>query len=77
MEEYQQTHKREIAEKKNEPKWDPVGVHGRELSIYPVDQANYRAKSLIPLDQKAFQDKPFLRTAIKGWHFKHETGSVN
>ncbi|TNV81706.1 hypothetical protein FGO68_gene10080 [Halteria grandinella] len=75
-EEYYQTHKREFAEKAALPKWNPADGHGGNFSRFPTDANHYRAKSLLPLDAKPLQDKPFLRTTTMGWHFKHETASV-
>ena len=49
-EEYYATHKREFAEKKVVPKWDPADKGGLEFSSFPVDHNSYRAKSLLPLD---------------------------
>jgi hypothetical protein len=58
------------------PKWSPASGHGSEFSTISVDKYHYRAKSLLPLDAKHYQEAPFLRTAIKGWHFKQETASI-
>jgi hypothetical protein len=58
------------------PKWNPASVHGNEFSQFPVDQTHYRAKSLLPLDSKPYQEKPFLRTKTKGWQFNHTIGSI-
>lgn len=75
-EDYYQAHKREFAEKAIMPKWNPASKYGRELLRYPVDRNHYRAKSLLPLDAKPFQEQPFLRTAKKGWHFQAATASI-
>lgn len=58
------------------PKWNPADGHGGEFSRFPTDSNHFRAKSLLPLDAKPLQERPFLRTTTKGWHFKQETASI-
>ena len=69
-------HKREYMEKRMKPKWDPASLHGGEFSEYGADIAKLHMKSLLPLDHKPLQDKPFLRTAIIGDKFSHTVGSI-
>lgn len=58
------------------PKWDPTTFHGTEFSSYEADFAKYHKKSLLPLDKKPLQDKPFLRTTTATNPFKHEIASI-
>lgn len=68
--------KRQIIEQRQLPKWDPTSFHGLEFSAYDADQALLAKKSLLPLDTKPLQEKPFLRTGMKGSQFSHTVGSV-
>eukprot|EP00347_Sterkiella_histriomuscorum_P021855 403332533 len=68
--------RRQYAEQSIMPKWDPTAFHGTEFSNYEADFAKYHKKSLLPLDKKPLQEKPFLRTGTTTNPFSHTIGSI-
>lgn len=61
--------KRHIVAEKHDPKWAHPTFYGGEFSEYPADQAKLHKKSVLPLDKKPLQEKPFLRPSRTGEPF--------
>jgi hypothetical protein len=57
-------------------RWKPAKNYGYNLHDFPSDANNYAKKSLLPLNDKPLQEKPFLRTNTRGWQFAHTVGSI-
>jgi hypothetical protein len=68
--------RRQFAQQAIKPKWNPASTHGTEFSEFESDFAKLHKKSLLPLDKKPLQEKPFLRTGTKGSVFAQTVGSI-
>lgn len=68
--------KRHYVAQRHDPRWAHPTNYGYEISEYQADQVKLHKKSLLPLDFKPLQEKPFLRPGRASEPFSKTIGSV-